>query len=67
MASRSNITGETSSAQRQGPIQEQKSKAIMKVLWVVVDSLKDLFRDIQQLRLNSSNRFNHIEFLLSRA
>jgi hypothetical protein len=60
MASQSDITVETTSS-------AQDSKAITKVLLEMVHSLSNLVRNIQQLRLNSLNRFDHLEFLLSRA
>jgi hypothetical protein len=61
------ITVIVAATQRRGPIQEQESEAIVKVLWAVVYSLKDLVGDIRQFRLDSFDRLNHIEFLLSRA
>jgi hypothetical protein len=63
MALLSDIAVETTLPARE----ELTQKAIMKVLWAAVDLLRDLVRNIQQLRQDSLDRFNHLEFLLSRA
>jgi hypothetical protein len=63
MASGSDIAVETATSAREELTQE----AIVKVLWAAVDSLRDLVGNVRQLRQDSFDRFDHLEFLLSRA
>jgi hypothetical protein len=67
MASQSDITVETTSSAQQELIQEQENKAAIRLLLAMGGQLRDLVIEFRQFRLDSFNRFTHLELLLSRA
>ena len=67
MALRSDIMVETTSSAQQELIQEQENEAAIRLLLAMGGQLRDLVMEFRQFRLDSFDRFNHLEFLLSRA